>query len=321
MRRVGLIAMACLALLPSCGGTEERRTADGPTLQRYGIKLEVPAGWDVAIMHGAVRAANFPLSSSARDRLSDGRLLLELFENDTRADSPPPELADFPKLARVPTLASDDFQPPDWGNERIAGLARRTFSVSGRLFVLFAESGTKVPPADTLAQLDELLASMSIAPGTFYSGRVDPPRFPRRAGWHVGDSGTQSVLADGNFLSAWASTIPYRDTWDAAHANETLEALPGDGIVIWIGITRTNRFAPRGPAVTPPLRIADFERRAAWEGQVRDLPEYLLWARVDDEYELDARVFFGRPEPTAAMVHEADAMLAGLRLPDWPPWE
>jgi hypothetical protein len=250
---------------------------------------------------------------------------VQLFETDPEADSPPPEVSLYPKLPAVPALAADDFHPPEPGTEQVASLARRTFSVAGRLFILFAESGTKVAPPAPLVQLDQLFASMSIKPGDFYPGTVDPPRFAPRDGWYVGDSGPRPVMADGNFVSAWASTTHYRDTWNTPHADETLQALPEDGIVIWIGLFRTNRSAPRaalpGPNVTTPLHLAQFERRATWEGQVRDLPEYLLWARVDDHYEVDARVFFGRPVPTQTMEDEADAMLADLRLPDWPRWD
>jgi hypothetical protein len=321
MRRVLVLALGSLLLLPSCGATHRRSAGDGAALHRYGIGLEVPEGWDATITRGAVRAANVPLPPLAGQPLADGQLLFQLFETDPEADSPAPDLSLYPKVDTVPTLAADDFHPPEPGTEQVAGLARRTFSVSGRLFILFVSSGTKVPPASALLQLDQLLAGMSIEPGDFYPGSIEPPRFAHRDGWLVGDSGPRPVLADGDFVSAWASTIPYRDSWNTPHADVTLGALPEDGIVIWIGLFTTNRFAPGsrgGPKVTPPLRLSEFEHRAVWEGQVRDLPEYLLWATVDDEYEVDARVFFGRPLPTPAMEHEADAMLAGLQLPNWP---
>ena len=324
VRRVVVLALGSLLLLSSCGPAERRASETGTVVHRYGISINAPEGWDATITRGAVRAANFPLPPPVGQPLGEVELLLQLFETDPEADSPLPDLSLYPKVDAVPTLATHDFRPPEPGTQQVAALARRTFSVAGRLFVLFAESGTKVPPAAALVQLDELLATMSIDPGDFYPGSVDPPGFAPRDGWHVGDSGPRPVRADGNFVSAWASTSPYLDAWNMPHADETLRVLPEDGIVLWIGLFTTNRFAPpaaaRGPDMASPLRLADFERRAAWEGQVRDLPEYILWATIEDEYEVDARVFFGRAVPTPAMEQEANAMLAGLQLPDWPRW-
>jgi len=97
--------------------------------------------------------------------------------------------------------------------------------------------------------------------------------------------------------------------------------------VSWLGLSRSNRFPPDRrddesfPARQPPFSLADLERRGAWEGQVRDVPEYVLWATVGRQYQVDLRVYFGRPDPTTAMLAEAQAMLDGLELPDWGPWE
>jgi hypothetical protein len=107
----------------------------------------------------------------------------------------------------------------------------------------------------------------------------------------------------------------------------TLQTLPHDGIVLWIGLDRNNRFPPEphGDAVfrerEPPFDLDDFEVRESWEGQIRDVPEYLLLATVRGEYRVDLRVYFGRPEPTAAMRDEAQAMLDGLELPRWEPYQ
>jgi hypothetical protein len=322
VRRALAAAIGCLLALPlSCGETEQLSGEAEAPLHRYGISVEVPAGWDAAITRGALRAANFPLPSPPGRPLAEGELLLQLFETDVEADSPPADRSLFPSLEEVPTLTAEDFNAPEPGVEQVAGLARRTFSLSGRLFVLFAASGAEVPAPAALAELDDLLASIAVEDGDFYEGSVDPPRFAPREGWDVGDSGPRPVGADGNFVSAWASTIPFRDAWNEPHADETVGVLPEDGIVIWVGLVATNRFTPRGRHVTLPVRLADFERHAAWEGQIRDLPQYVLRASKAGEYELELRVFFGRPTPTPELADEADAMLARLRLPDWPRWD
>jgi hypothetical protein len=327
-----LAALALSLLLAGCGAAQESARHEGGTtaglasgglqLRRYGIEATLPAGWDGTLTRGALRAASFDLGRSRPgDAISGGGVLVECFETDPAADSPPPDRSLYPEVDAVPTLAADDFNPPEPGTLLAGGVARRTFALSGRLFVLFVISQSPEPRAEALAGVNELLASIEVKPGDFYPGAVEPPRFGPRSGWYVGDSGSRPLMADGNFLSAWASTIPYRDQWNAAHADETLQALPYDGIVVWVGLTTTNRFAPRGPEAAPPLQLADFDRRAAWEGQVRDLPEYLLWARVGDQYQLEVRVFFGQSDPAPELLREADAVLAGLRLPEWGPWE
>jgi hypothetical protein len=95
-------------------------------------------------------------------------------------------------------------------------------------------------------------------------------------------------------------------------------------VLIWVSLFR---FAdPVGaragfPARPHPYDLGDFEVLPAWEGQVRDVLEYRLWTRVEGQYDVDLRIFFGRPEPSAAMVASAQAALERLVLPDWDAWE
>lgn len=340
MARLALVvSLASALVVAGCGasqGGDRPETvsntvllgSDGPRLSRYGITLEVPRGWDATISHGAIRSANFPLASRVRGGpLQPGEIVLELFETDPGADSPPADISEYPELDAAPTLAADDFRPPEPGTMQVEGLARRTFSLSGRLFVLFAESGSRTPAAGELEALDRLLRSLRVEAGDFYPGSVEPPRFTARNGWDVGNSGPRPVRADADFLTAWAATVPYRDTWNSLPPQHTLTRLPADGVVVWVGLDRDNHFPPSAsgsegfPPVSPPFRLSQFERYAGWEGQVDDIPEYRLWATVHGQYRVDVRVYFGRPDPTPQMTSEVDAMLAGLRLPDWGPWE
>jgi len=213
----------------------------------------------------------------------------------------------------------------------ISLLTRRAKSL-GFEFLQPKRSGRTVVEADDgeLAAGDkELLSGVSFAVerGDFYPGTVAAARFPERAGWFVGTSGEDEARADGESTTSWASTIAYADEWNALPPFNTLERLPRDGVVIWIGLSRTNRFPPRQegdqtfPTRTPPFSLDDFDARGGWEGQLRDLPEYLLLATVRGQYDVDLRVYFGRPDPTEAMRAEAQAMFDGLELPDWGPWE
>jgi hypothetical protein len=342
--RRALVA-ATLALCVAACGTEQapRDTTEqgaagthelGP---RYGITVTLPAGWDGRLSRGALHAANFALPPDAPGwpfeagkRLATQDVLLQLFENEPR-DAPPEELSDYRELSGPLRLGARDFEPFDGVTEDSRasghGFAQRPFRVSGRLFVLFAEAGERVPSGPVLAGVNELLASLEVRRGDFYPGMVAPARLPSRPGWHVGTSGRDEARAEGELTTSWAATIAYADEWNALPPQETLERLPRDGIVIWVGLSRSNRFPPRPggdetfPAREPPFSLDEFERRPGWEGQVRDLPEYLLWGTVRGQFNLDLRVYFGRPVPTEAMLAEAQAMLDGLELPDWGPWE
>jgi hypothetical protein len=302
----------------------------------HGIAVTLPAGWDGRLGRGAVYAANFQLppdtpgwAAQSSKRLAADDALVLLFE-DEQQRRPPLELAGYPELSGPLRLAARDFEPFDGLTEDSRasghGFARQTFQVSGRFFVLFAETGERVPSALVIAELNELFASLTVERGDFYPGTVQPARFPERAGWYVGTSGADESRAQGEFTSSWASTIPYADEWNSLPPYKTLERLPGDGIVIWLGLTRSNRFPPRPggdgsfPARKPPFALEDFDARRGWEGQVRNLPEYLLLGTVRAQYNIDLRIYFGRTDPTGQMLGDAQHMLDSLELPDWGPW-
>jgi hypothetical protein len=270
-----------------CGAAaEEPRDA---TLHRYGISVTLPSGWTGHIEHGAIRARG-PGAT------------VDIFEDEER-----------PGESEVYPPGRPRLSPEDVGEEGSA--LRRLFSLSGRRFVVF------VAPRDApLAAVNDLLASLEVEPGDFYPGEVAPARFAPRRGWHLGTSGPSDVRAEGEFVTSWAATIPYRDTWNALPPSETLERLPPDGILIWVALTRTNRFEPEYPAASLPVRVADMDCHSSWEGQVRDLPECVLWATLHNRAQLEVRVYFGDPG-VGELADEADAMLHGLKVPPWPPWE
>jgi hypothetical protein len=308
--RSGALVLALTSVLcSSCGGAEESPGALGP---RYGISVSLPDGWDGELRRGALRAK----SNDAE---------IELFETGRENTSPPPNLREYPALDGALRFDGRDFKAGDGvtvdSKATGHGFARRTFQLSGRLFVVFVETGSRPPRPRTHAEVNELLGSLEVAPGDFHPGLVEPPRFAGQPGWHIGDSGIDDVGPDGEWTTAWASTIPYADEWNALPMQRTLERLPANGIVIWLGLSRTNRFPPEFEAREPPFRLDTFERHEAWEGQVRDIPEHRLWATVHEDTMLDLRVFFGRRDPSEEMRAEAQAMLDGLELPDWGPWE
>jgi hypothetical protein len=315
------------------GGSESARQL-GP---RYGITVSLPAGWDGRLRRGALYAANFQLPTDASDWLTSAAeglgpddILVALFENEPPKHEPD-ERDGYRELDGPLRLESGDFLTFDGITEESRatghGYARRSFQTSGRLFVLFAESGRQIPGTEAQAGLNDLLASLAVAAGDFFPGAVEAPRFSDRAGWFVGASGPDDARAEGEFTTAWAATVPYADAWNALPPIETLSLLPADGVIIWVGLSRSNRNPPRPegtpgfPAREPPFSLDDFDHRAGWEGQFGDLPEYVFWATVRGQYHLDLRVYFGRPDPSERMLAEAQEMLEGLELPVWGSWE
>jgi hypothetical protein len=253
-------------------------------------------------------------------------VIVFLFETDGAAGEELPRYAEG-----VPRLTEEDFGSSDGLTEDSSrsghGYARRLFTVSGRHFALFAESGARPPSSGALRGLNELLASLRVEPGDPYPGTVEPARFAPRPGWHLGTSGPDERRASHEWTTSWASTIPYEDEWNALPPFKTLLRLPEAGIVVWVSLSRTNRVPPHPdgnetfPPREPPFLLEEFERRDSWEGQVRQVPEYVLLGTVRGQYQLELRVYVGRPDPTRAMLAEAQAMLDGLVLPDWGDWE
>ena len=328
----GLTPLAVgLALIAAGCGAE--RSASGQLGPRYGVSASLPEGWYGRLSRGALVAATFPLpregSVSLREmaflQLEEDDVRVLLFENAPENRSPPTDLGEYPTLVGELQFEASDFSSTDGNSDDSAltghGFARRTVRTLNRLFVVFVETGVRPPRPRALAELNELLGSLEVQAGDFYPGAVAPPRFTARPGWHLGTSGPDEVDADGEFTTSWAATIPYADEWNALPPVQTLERLPRDGIVLWLGLSRTNRFPPPKEIRRPPFRLSEFERVDFWEGQVHDVPEYRLWGTVGEDIHLDLRVYFGRPDPTAAVRDEAQAMLEGLELPEWGPWE
>ena len=301
MAYMRVAACVLVVLATACGSA-----APGARMERYGISLEVPAGWDGKLSRGLIRIARGDVSVVLYEYETDNAAAAAYFKDDWPVRL---EAADFGR------------RPP--GDENT-----RSVSVAGRLFSVFTESAG-APSGEELEDLNEALASIEVESGDFYPGAVQPVGCPERPGWHVVSSGASPRYPYGEFAHTAAATIPYRNDPPDLPPVRTLEALPSDGILVWVGMSRDTRVPPsRVEQATaferrrpPPYRIADLERVVGWEGQVRDIPDYRLWAVTGDRYLVDVRVYFGRARPTEAMLAEADALLRGLRFPDWGPWE
>jgi hypothetical protein len=321
-------------LLVSCGAPSSQPArstsesidvaADDPSAGRYGLSIAGVNGWDVEIARGAIRFANRPLPKLALcggpRELDPADLVVDILERDP----PAAERGYFRALDKPPQISTGDLGPPEPGTYPAEhAVATVPFSLGSRFFVLFAESGARSVEPAVIDQANRILATLRVEPGDFYPGDVEPAAFRPADGWHTGSSGSRPVGADGDWTVSWASTVPYRDRWDALPMRETLESLPADGIVVWASLSRfCDPNDPRRSPVHPrPYRLAEFEVLPGWEGQVRDLPEYRLWTRIPAQYDVDLRVYFGQAEPTVETLDRAQDELDRLELPDWGPWE
>jgi hypothetical protein len=294
LRSAATVLLLAPVLGGACGG------ASGTETTSYGISVSAPEGWHAQVARGLLVAE----TEGARVRL---------FETSPENASPPAEPGTFPPLAGPLSFGPGDFRSQD----RQAH-ATRAFEVSGRLFHAFVETNARPPDPQTLAELNELLASLEVAAGDFYSGFVDPPRFTARPGWHVGNSGPEEVDADGEYTTAWAATVPYTDEWNEFPPHGTLDRLPPDGILIRLTLSRSNRYGSPEEALAAPYRLDTFEN-LGFEGAHHAL--FRRFGRAGLDMQLELYVFFGRPEPTPVTRAQAETMLAGLELPDWGPWE
>jgi hypothetical protein len=327
-RLAGLLAGVLIASTPACGGVEASPREASPTLERYGVAVTVPRGWHARLTRATVEASTLPdIPSGNGVSLGNDDLLLRLFEYEpegqflaeTRRTHPEGPPARFSVENFVGTELGGD-------NPKNPGFARRNFSLSGRYFDLFVEAGAAKPAVGVIAGLNELVGSLEVRAGDFYPGTIEPPRFRPGDGWHAGSFGGGEVRA-ADHASAWASTVPYRNGPRDLPPRETLETLPPDGILIWVGIARDNRFPPtselrrRQPRVSVPLQLGETKGGFGWEGQVREISLYRLWGWIGEQYNVDLWIFYGRWEPTTGQRATAQVMLDGLVLPDWGSWE
>jgi hypothetical protein len=318
--------LAAAAIGVSCGQSPETPAVDSTPESRsgrlagYGLTLVAPEGWDAEIVRGAVRFANRALPSTRGPlELAPGELVVQVLERDAVWAAE----ADAPELEGPPRLTAADFGPPEPVTHPTQSSARLPFLIADRFFVLFADSGSRTIDPETLETANDILATLGVSRADPYAGEVAAPAFGQADGWHTGSSGPRPVHPDGEWTTAWASTVPYLDEWDAMPTN-TLSGLPPDGLVVYVAVSRF--FDPDGPGQRSPVhsrpyRLADFEVLPGWEGQIRDLPQHRLWTRVPGQYEVEIRVYFGRPDPTEEMLEGAQGQLDLLVLPQWGPWE
>jgi len=302
--------LATLSLEPY--GPEPTAAASGTRVARYGISIRLPTGWEGRITRGKLEAASYPLDRG--DAPQTGDIYLRLLEHG--GTDAPFVTARFPLQ-----LGTAEFLPA----QKDTAESGRSFLASRRRFVLWASAGSFPPSAEALAQANAALASLTVEPGDFYPGTVEPATFAPAPGWHTGTSGPTRSRPDGDDARSWTATVPLQDareSWD-----RWLGELPPDGIVIQAHLSRNTLWPPtkpdpRGSHVPRPrpYEIGDAET-GPFEGVPATKALFRLNARVPDQYDVDLWIFFGRAHPTRDQLELAQAALNRLELPRWAAWE
>lgn len=320
------IALAACAL--SLAGVQEAYSVGGGPVRGSGLTAIVPSGWHGRILRGALVAstgrlppANRPLGPALHHRINPGEIGVLLFEDAPLWGVPFATSAYRSGSPRLFTMR--DFGPPPLGgsNRGRHSFARRNFTVAGRYFDLFAESGSSRPSRLRLSELNELVASIDVEAGDFYPGSAPPARFQRAPGWTTRHTKIIPV-GPSTYSISLASTVRYRDSLNEFPPHTTLEHLPAAGIVIWLSLSADNRSpptVPQGDAGQPILRI-----NPSACGLFEGAPPNVLTCRLEAwrrrQYHLFGWVILGRKHPSYAQKSRARAELARLVLPTWPPW-
>ena len=147
--------------------------------------------------------------------------------------------------------------------------------------------------------------------------RFYPPFFEGADGWVTSDSG---FVEKGNAATGWASTQPFKPAdlrpRSPAIPIETISSLPRDGIVI-VAMATPWWYDPAEGAYPDgsldPLDLSSAIRR----GPVAEEPlgEYAVFELTAENPYVGVTVFFGSPDPSAAVLRAAQAELDTLQVP------
>jgi hypothetical protein len=304
------------ALAAGCGqgvaGSSDGSHVAATTVSARGVSIAVPDGWQANASPGHIEIQDYdghgdPIAGEVQASLSEYSQTLAAEDGFA-----------YPELDGRLTIRPDEYPSAQFAKdaEEIPGVtgAARFFTVSGRLFELYARYGGDPPPTDSVARLNEILRTLRVQPGDFFPGTLDPPAFTPTAGWQVGGDTPTGARPEGDQLCAWASTIPYRDPQNCPIAAYTIDALPVDGMVISVNIYRNwslpNDQLPQ--KLTLPAQLGP-----PGEGGRRSLD---ISGMSPGGYYVDISVNIAADATlTPTMRSRAQAMVDSLRPPSWPP--
>jgi hypothetical protein len=254
--------------------------------------MEFPEEWDARISYvegtpgPVVEAATIPLPEPGPDALYHATSSMRpddvIFGLHDQTGACP--CAGFQGIATPISIRPEDFTKWD-GLDETHSLAVRSVLVNGRSIVLWATFGTDPAPQVRLGEVNQILASMTLAdsagdPSDPSPDTWRPPTFEPGAGWNVVSTGPVHIGPEA-FTETWAANVPFAEEdlrFNAlagqlsAWPDATMKRLPADGVVMatWIDAPGEARASPnRGfPARDLPLQLAEAEVQSEWEGQV-----------------------------------------------------
>jgi hypothetical protein len=126
--------------------------------------------------------------------------------------------------------------------------------------------------------------------------------------------GSAEIEPGGEQTTSWASTAPYRDQPDQFPPHKTLAALPPEGIVIVVWLSRHPGSRSRLPRQQAPFKIQ--HTPGSFEGVPSSRATYGSGADVKGRFDVTLWVIFGRTEPTTEQLDRAQAEVDRLQLPN-----
>ena len=186
--------------------------------------------------------------------------------------------------------------------------------------------GSAGPSPQAMGSIDQILSSAttSLRPAPPAVDLVPSPSFTQEDHWFYLPSAVSPAGED--VAMTWLSTAPFAlqdlrgtsSTHGLPAPFASLDNLSSDDVFIMAAAdpgASSEAPTPVIPAAKLPLKLADADVRAEWEGQVApNIPEYVLWRTVDG-VRLDVRVYFGTQDPSPATLARAQAMLGGMNNP------
>lgn len=235
---VAAIALPLVLLSRLGTGPREGRTT-GRAVDRYGVHLDLPAGWDSRTFQSGdtryVLLANFEIPpggvvSPADLREGLGADQVTVFLQDLTEICP---CGGFEQLQGPASITPSDMTSFEGvPNEHAFG--RRTFVASGRSFDLWVEFGSRPAPTAVLGDVNDVLATLRITPESgwvVHEDRNDGVRISTPATWTWREDPVPN-LGEPRILFA-------AGTWDfpvggQCGPNPALEDLPADGAFVWL---------------------------------------------------------------------------------------
>jgi hypothetical protein len=251
--------------------------------------------------------------SSARKRLGPDDLFLVLSENHASAIHYEP--VTLPIAIRredsCPTceILDNGTSPPEGHS-----LFYRSFAVHGRQFDLFVESGTATPSDEQLASMNEVLATLQIAPPESpppAESLEAPPEGPISVdlptGWVEKDDPVPGSSA-GRVVAAYG-------TWDLPTGGDcgpetALQDLPTGGALVWFVEYAATGYDGDFINLMPGFRIALQTPPARWECAV-GAPSRMYLFRVGGRY-FEVHLALG-PGAGEGTIREAEALIKSLQ--------